>query len=91
MTKQDAAILPLLRALRDGAKTAAEVATTTGRSKASAHASLSAMAATAGRARAPLVCHAGVKRDGKLGFNLYALTDAGLARLLEADGQGAGT
>ena len=65
------------------------MATATGRSNASAHASLSAMAATAGRGRVALVRKARGIDASDRGVNLYSLTEAGRARLLAADGQGA--
>lgn len=87
MTKQQTALLPLLRALRDGSRTAAEVATATGRSPASAHASLSAMAATAGRGRVALVYGSRGLGPGDKLVNIYSLTDVGRAKLAAVDGQ----
>lgn len=79
-----ASTIPLLRALLPGSRTAAEVAAATGRTRASVQASLSAMAATAGRGRDPLVS-SGRGRDGHRHVSFYFLTDAGRAALAKVD------
>lgn len=79
-----ASTLPLLRALLPGSRTAEEVATATGRTRASVQASLSAMAATAGRGRDPLVSSGRGRYAGRH-VNFYFLTDAGRAMVAKAD------